>query len=202
LGLAFRNLSYSFSANKNKLVSGTPAFTGSNPAVVTDGNKKGTEALKEQADLGFALLGSLDATQLKKALFSDTAPAEIITFVSKVASISPQTGIKYSELNSKQQQALLGIINSYIDRYTKMFAADMKKEIQQADLNKLSFSWAGSQKRGIGNPHYYRIQGPTILLEYDNTQNNGNHVHAVLRDLKNDFGGDVLLEHYQKEHQQ
>ena len=76
----------------------------------------------------------------------------------------------------------------------------MKKEIQQADLNLLSFSWAGSTKRGIGNPHYFRVQGPTIIIEYDNTQNDGNHVHSVLRDLKNDFGGDLLLEHYRKEH--
>jgi len=195
------HLSYNFAADKNRLVSGTPAFTGSNPGVVLEGDRKGTEALHEQADLGYALLASLDPTQLKKALFSDTAPPEIITFVSKVASINPQTGITYAELAPRQQQLMLSLINSYIERYTKTFAGEMKKEIQLADLNKLSFSWAGSTQRKPGNPHYYRVQGPTFLIEYDNTQNNGNHVHAVLRDLKHDFGGDILLEHYRNDHQ-
>jgi hypothetical protein len=70
------------------------------------------------------------------------------------------------------------------------------KEIEEAGLNNLHFSWAGAQQPGVGNPHYYCIQGPTIIIEYDNTQNNANHVHTVIRDLKNDFGGDQLLEHY------
>jgi len=72
------------------------------------------------------------------------------------------------------------------------------QEIETAGLNNLRFAWAGSQQPGLGNPHYYRIHGPTIIIEYDNTQNNANHVHTVLRDLKNDFGGDELLEHYKR----
>jgi hypothetical protein len=194
------HLSYNFAADKNRLVSGTPAFTGSNPGIVQDGERRGLEALREQAELGYSLLAALDPTQVKKAVYSETAPPDIITFVTKQAEISPQTGIRFSELNSSQQQKLLALINAYINRYTQTFAADMKKEIQQAGLEKLSFSWAGSQKKGVGNPHYFRVQGPTIIIEYDNTQNNGNHVHSVLRDLKNDFGGDILLDHYTKEH--
>ncbi len=76
----------------------------------------------------------------------------------------------------------------------------MLKEIQQAGLNNLRFSWAGAQEPMIGKPHYYRVQGPTIIIEYDNSQNNANHVHTVIRDLKRDFGGDVLLEHYKQSH--
>jgi hypothetical protein len=72
----------------------------------------------------------------------------------------------------------------------------MMKDLETAGLNNLRFGWAGAQQPGIGNGHYYRIQGPTIIIEYDNTQNNANHVHTVIRDLKNDFGGDQLLEHY------
>jgi hypothetical protein len=70
------------------------------------------------------------------------------------------------------------------------------REIEEAGLSNLRFAWAGEQEPGVGHPNYYRIQGPTIIIEYDNTQNNANHVHTVLRDLKNDFGGDELLEHY------
>jgi hypothetical protein len=76
----------------------------------------------------------------------------------------------------------------------------MMKEIEEAGLNNLRFAWAGDQENGRGHPHYYRIQGPTIIIEYDNTQNNANHVHSVIRDLKNDFGSDELLEHYKNKH--
>ena len=88
---------------------------------------------------------------------------------------------------------LLGL---YINRYKKPFATQMMKDLETAGMNRLQFAWAGAQQPGIGNGHYYRIQGPTIIIEYDNTQNNANHVHTVIRDLKNDFGGDQLLEHY------
>lgn len=91
------------------------------------------------------------------------------------------------------------LLSIYIHRYTKLFAETMMKEIESAGLDNLSFAWAGVQKTGVGNPHYYRIQGPTIIIEYDNTQNNANHIHTVIRDLKNDFG-DELLKHYKKSH--
>ena len=109
-------------------------------------------------------------------------------------------GITYAEMNPSQQQLFLQLINIYIQRNTKLFADDMLKEIQQAGLDKLHFAWAGAHEPSIGKAHYYRIQGPTIIIEYDNSQNNANHVHTVLRDLKNDFGGDELLEHYKTSH--
>ncbi len=69
-------------------------------------------------------------------------------------------------------------------------------DLKTAGLENLRFAWAGAQQPGIGNPHYYKIHGPTIIIEYDNTQNNANHVHTVIRELINDFGGDQLLGHY------
>jgi len=93
------------------------------------------------------------------------------------------------------------LVNVYVHRYTKLFADQMLKEIQQAGLDNLRFAWAGFNEPNAGKPYYYRVQGPTIIIEYDNTQNNANHVHSVLRDLKNDFGGDLLLEHYKSDHQ-
>ena len=194
------HLSYSFVADKNKLISGTPAFTGSNPAIVAEGTQAGMEAMKEQSEPAYEFMKALDANQRKKAIISGEAPGEILTFVSRRASVEPQTGIFYNDLQPRQQQLLLSLIDSYIGRYTKLFADQMKKEIQQADLNKLSFSWAGSTEKGIGHPHYYRIQGPTLIIEFDNTQNNGNHIHSVVRDLKRDFGMDPLGEHYKESH--
>ncbi len=195
------HIAFNFSVDKQKLVSGTPGFLGSNPAVVLEGPQKGKQVLKDETEMGFALLHSLTNTQSQKAIVDTGAPKDIISFDSRSALLKDvKVGIGYAELTPVQQQLMLQLINLYIHRFTKLFADDMLKDIQKAGLNKLSFAWAGHTQSGIGNPHYYRILGPTLVIEYDNTQNNANHVHSVVRDLKNDFGGDELLEHYKSAH--
>lgn len=193
------HISFSFSAMNNKLVGGTPGFLGANPATVPSGPHKGKQALKEETEAGFTLLSSLSADQLNAALSKSAAPNEIITFVSRRASINTEEGIKYSELTANQQKLLMNLIKIYIARYTKLFADQMVKEITDAGLEKLRFVWAGATKPE-GKAYYYRIQGPTIIIEFDNSQGNANHIHSVLRDLKNDFGGDELMEHYKRSH--
>ena len=194
------HLSLNFSTKNNQLVAGTPGFYGANPAVVQSGPNKGMQVLKEETEMGYALLQSFSQDQLKKVIFNDDAPADIITFVDRKASIERRVGISYAQMNDQQKQLLLQLIRVYVNRYTKSFADNMLKEIQTAGLDELWFGWAGDTKQGIGHPHYYRIHGPTIIIEYDNTQGRGNHIHSVLRDLQNDFGGDVLLQHYRESH--
>ena len=169
---------------------------GSNPAVVQSGPKKGLEIMKNESSLGFELLHSLTPEQKQKAIFSARAPGDIVTASSRKAMIQTLQGIVYSELNGQQQKTFMQLLGIYIRRYKNPFAATMMKEIENAGLTNLRFAWAGAEEPGIGHPHYYRIQGPTIIIEYDNTQNNANHVHTVVRDLVHDFGGDQLLEHY------
>ena len=192
------HISLNFSAKNNLLVSGTPGFLGTNPAIVLSGPQKGRFILKNETNLGFELLHSLDADQLNKAVIENDAPSEIITEASRKAMIGQPQGILYSELNRSQQEIFIQLLSVYIHRYTRLFAMNMMKEIEKTGLNHLRFAWAGVRQPGIGNPHYYRIHGPTIIIEYDNIQNNANHIHTVIRDLKNDFGGDELLEHYKK----
>ena len=195
------HVSFHFSADKNQLVSGTPGFLGSNPGTVQDGPQKGKQVLKEETALGYALLHSLSAMQLTAALIDTLAPADIKTFISKKAILEKQEGIHYAALTDEQKTLFLQLVKLYVYRYTKLFAEKMLKEIQQAGLDNLSFAWAGyTGAPAIGHPQYYRIQGPTLIVEYDNTQNNANHVHTVVRDLNNDFGGDLLLEHYKASH--
>ena len=191
---------FNFSANDKKLVSGTPGFLGANPAVIQEGSQKGQEVLKEEREEGFALLHALSTDELKKAILDSIAPADIITGTRRKAMIDHSAGLRYSEMTGSQQSQFLQLIGLYVHRFTKLFAQDMLKEIQEAGLNNLCFIWAGYTEPGIGKPHYYRIQGPTIIIEYDNTQNNANHVHTVVRDLQHDFGGDLLLEHYKESH--
>ena len=190
------HIAFNFSSENNQLVSGTPSFLGTNPAIVLSGPEKGKQILKNETELGFALLHSLDSEQMQKALFDNKAPAEIITSADRKAMINDARGINYDRLNKEQQKIFLQLLSVYIHRYTRLFAGSMMKDIEAAGLSNLRFAWAGAQQPGKG--HYYRIQGPGIIIEYDNTQNNANHVHTVIRDLKHDFGGDELLEHYKK----
>jgi hypothetical protein len=194
------HISFNFSTENNRIVSGTPGFLGTNPAIILSGPEKGRHILKDETQLGLAMMLSLDAKQKEKAVIDTRAPSEILTGNSRNAMIDDPKGILYSELNTEQQKLFLQLLSVYIHRYTRLFAMDMMKEIETAGLNNLRFAWAGAQATGPGNPHYYRIQGPTIIIEYDNTQNDANHIHTVVRDLKNDFGGDELMEHYKSGH--
>ncbi len=195
------HITFNFSARNKNLISGTPGFLGTNPGIVLEGPQKGTQILKEEADMGFALLNSLSPDESKKAFVDTTAPNEIITFIKRKANIDTPGGITYAELTASNQQQLLQLVKLYVHRYTKSFADQMLREIQEAGLDNLRFLWVGAKQPEIGKAHYYRIVGPTIIIEYDNSQNNANHVHSVVRDLKHDFGGDELVEHYKKSHE-
>jgi hypothetical protein len=192
------HVSLSFSSFDNRIVSSTPFFFGTNPAVVDMEDFEKRQVLKMEEDLGFALVNSLSAEQLKMARFSDTAPRDIITRNNREADNLEPGGIHFPDLGKTQQDILLRLLGVYMANYEEGFAESFMAKIQKAGIEKLSFAWAGSLKPGAG--HYYRIQNPVVLIEYDNTQNNANHVHAVVRDLTNDFGRDVLQEHYHKDH--
>lgn len=195
------HISFNFSTIHNKIIAGTPGFMGANPAIVLSGPQKGRQILKNETELGFELTQSFTSQQSAKAIISDEVPSDIVTFNNREAIIKNPQGILYAEMNTTQQKILLQLLSVYVNRYTKLFADDMMHEIEEAGLENLRFAWVGSKEHAIGNPYYYRIQGPTVIIELDNTQNNANHVHSVVRDLKHDFGGDELLQHYQEYHQ-
>jgi hypothetical protein len=194
------HISFNFSFNRKMLVSGTPGFMGSNPAIVLNGPMAGKQVLKDESDKGFSLIQSLNEMQLKKAIIDTVAFKDILTFDKRKALIGEPEGIKYSELSKVQQSLMLQLIRVYLHRYRHDFAEKMMMDIQKEGLDNIWFAWAGYTRPEIGKGSYYRVQGPTLVIEYDNTQNNANHVHSVIRDLKNDFGGDILLDHYKKGH--
>ena len=194
------HISFNFSFDKKTLVAGTPGFLGSNPAIVLSGPMAGKQVLKEESDRGFALLYSLSSSQIKKAIIDTVAFPDIQTLNKRNAMLGKPVGIRYSELSKEQQSLLLQLINTYVHRYKHHLAEKMMADVRKGGLENIWFAWAGYTKPVIGKGAYYRIQGPTIVIEYDNTQNNANHVHSVVRDLKHDFGGDLLLEHYKKGH--
>ena len=174
-------------------VASSPMFLGSNPAEVREGAQKGLRVLGEEEDAGRALVQSLSADQLKSAVINVTAPTDILTTNKSDIAPLPDDGILYATLLPAQQQLLRQVIEAYTETMESDVAAERMKVATVAGLDKLRFAWAGSTARG--EKHYYRIQGPTLLIEFDNTQNDGNHVHSVWRDFKGDFGRDLLREH-------
>lgn len=195
------HISFNFSVKDGKIVSGTPAFIGSNPAIVKSGPQQGKQLLKDETELGFAMVGMLSGQQLQSSLLAGAIPGEIITAASRKASLEKKEGLRYADMSAAQKAQLLTLIKCYVYRFTKLFADDMLKAIQAAGLDEIRFAWAGPVTAQEGKAYYYRVQGPGFIIEYDNSQNNANHVHTVMRDLQHDFGGDELLEHYRTSHQ-
>ena len=171
----------------------TPQFLGANPADVRDGPLKGTRALASEEDLGRALVKSFDAGQAAQAVLRKNAPEEILTSDSREAAIQEDKGISYGRLTPEQQGLLLSLIQEYASAQPAAVAQARLARVR-AELPKVKFAWMGGLEKGQG--HYYRIQGSTFLIEYDNTQNNANHIHCVWREFKGDWGKDLLAEHY------
>jgi Protein of unknown function (DUF3500) len=176
-----------------KVVGSTPQFLGANPADVRDGTQKGTRALAQEEDLGRALVTSLKAEQRAEAILSTTAPRDIVTGSSREAAIQEDKGIAYAKLGQEQQGLLLSLIQEYASTQAPAVAQARLARVK-ADLPTVKFAWMGGLEKGQG--HYYRIQGSTFLIEYDNTQNQANHIHCVWREFKGDWGKDLLAEHY------
>ena len=192
------HISINFSTLDGQIVSSTPTFWGSNPAIVRSGRHTGRQILKQESDLGFTLVNSLNEKQQRTAIVSGKAPSEIITGNQRKAQLDEPKGLGYTEMTDQQRKLFMQLLNVYVKNYQLGFSKRLMEKIEKAGIDNLSFAWAGSLQPGAG--HYYRIQGPILLIEYDNTQNNANHVHTVVRDLTDDFGEDILKEHYEKEH--
>ena len=175
------------------LVAGAPTFFGSNPAEVRDGPKKGTRVLALVEDAARSLLESLDSTQRATAIINATAPNDIVTVANvKIDPLSP-VGIPAAALTSNQRALLKALVDVYAGYLADDIAAGRLARIEQAGWDNVAFAWAGALERG--QKHYYRVQGPTFLIEYDNTQTDANHIHSVWRDFQGDFGADLLREH-------
>ena len=198
------HISLNFSSESGKIVSGTPLFFGSNPAIVPDGYPNaGKQILKAEEVLGIEFLKSMTAAQKAKAIVSDKCPGDILSYNSPhfAKFDSLKAGISYKEFSKDQQIQLLAIIGHYLKRYQLGFANEFMEKIEKAGLDNLTFTWMGAQEAKIGNGgHYYRIQNSVVFIEYDNQQNNANHIHTVIRDLTNDFGENMLGKHYKAEH--
>jgi hypothetical protein len=198
------HLSVRFSSLTGRVVETSPLFFGSNPGEVrAEVPQKGRRVLSKETDLAFTLLESLTPEQRQRAVLTPKAYPEIVTGNQRRASLERMDGLALSEMNAKQRPLFMALLQTYLNNYRVTLAKQQLEKLQKGGLDSLRFAWAGdlTPQLGEGKGWYYRIHGPTILIEYDNTQTNANHVHTVVRDLTNDFGEDMLREHYaQKKH--
>jgi hypothetical protein len=183
----------------NGQIASSPNFFGANPAEVKEGPRAGLRALMREEDLGRALVQSLDPAQRDIAIVDKTAPKDIITFDSRKAALNGQpNGLPFSTMTAKQKDILTDLVTEYAANFPPQIAG-LRLEQFRASQARLFFAWAGGIEKG--QPHYYRVQTPVFLIEYDDTQNDANHIHSVWRDFDGDFGVDLLARHYQASHQ-
>ena len=182
-----------------RVIGSSPSFLGANPAVVPAGPRAGSRVLTGEESLARDLLAVLSPTELATVVVDADAPSEILT--SNAARADPRhvpRGLAYADMEIVARAGLERLVRYYLDRAAPEIAADDWGRAVVDGLPDTSFAWAGSTELGHG--HYYAVLGPRLLIEYDNTQNGANHIHAVWRDLANDWGEDVLAAHYRGAH--
>ena len=176
----------------------TPFFTGASPATVVSGKREGLRVLGVEEDMARALFLSLDPDQRTQALIDEDAPRDILTGWDSEVELACCEGLAAKDLSQGQRQELELLVMRVVEKLNPELTTGLISRMQSAGLEKLHFAWAGSVERGQG--HYFRVHGPSLLIEYDNTQHNANHVHMVLREPGLDFGGDPLRAHISAAH--
>ena len=173
-----------------------PFFFGSNPAEVPQGEKKGLRVLLAEEDLARQLLIGLTPDQKAKAVINTEAPNDILTRNAPKVEFEAVEGLAVETMQTQQRELLMQLVHEYINRLPEEIAEIEHRKLREGSVNDIHFAWAGGEARRM--PHYYRLHGPFFFVEYDNTQNDANHIHSVWRHIADDFGADLLRLHYHK----
>lgn len=182
-----------------RVISATPSFLGANPATIAYGGVPVIRPLALEEELARAFIESLDEGSRARAVVAEEAPADIRTRAQpRVEEAIEPLGIAAADLDDASMELLRRLVTYYIERLPDDLARDQTVVLDDAAFERMSFAWEGSVARS--RPHYYRVQAPGLLIEYDNTQNDANHIHSVWRSPERDFGGDVLARHYRAHH--
>ena len=181
----------------------TPSFFGADPSETQVGPMAGFRPLRDEEDIARELVRSLTPSQREVAIVSNTAPNDIFSTNANKAKADWEAwrntlrpaGLKVAEMNEPQKVLAHRLVDEIVERYRPEISDAYRQSI---DVDELSFAWMGSIERR--DKHYYRLQGGDFMFELDNAQDNGNHIHSVWRNPTDDFGDDLLAEHYQLSH--
>ena len=176
-------------------VAATPAFFGANPETVTGPHKHaGLRVLKAEGVLAFELLSGLAGDLRRRAVLADSSPGDIVAGPGRERSVREIKGLPVAAMTSTQRGVVENLLNAYLGNMSPEIAGHELARVREAGWDALHFSWAGATEPGL--PHYYRLHGPTVLIEYDNTQGGATHVHSVWHNPADLFGEDKLKRHY------
>ena len=188
------HLSLNFTLAPGRPVAVTPAFMGANPALVPQGPLKGLRTLAEEQDLALALARSVDTGLRRRLVIAGNSLGDIVSGPGRGESLKTLVGVALGELNAEQRALALRLIEVYARNMQAEMAEEYLRRLRDDGIERVHFAWAGPID--TRHAHYYRLHGPTLLIEYDNSQNDANHIHSVWHDPQNDFGADLLRAHY------
>ena len=194
------HLSLNFTLVPGRPVAMTPAFFGANPAEVPSGPQKGQRVLAAEQDLGRALARSLGEAQRARGIIAAQALGDIVSGPGRGDSLAAPAGLALADMSGDQRAQALRLVEEFARNMRAELADQELSRMRQAGVEQIRFAWAGPLEPG--KAHYYRLHGPTLLIEYDNTQNDANHIHSVWHDPRRDFGLDLLRAHYLHGHHQ
>ena len=186
------HLSLNFTVNGNSLAV-TPMFVGADPAEYPIGTDAGWRVLGQEEDLGIMLLQSMSAEQKKLAIKTEAPPKDIFTSTNSGLRLVEKWGIPVSKMRAEQKQLVKRIVQEYSNNLDIEEATAHRKSFDSKELDQIYFGWMGSEKES--EHHYYIVNAPSFLIEFDNM---GNHIHMIWHEKGNDFGEDLLKEHYQQ----
>ena len=192
------HLSLNFTLAAGNRIAVTPAFMGANPAEVRTGPLKGLRALGREQDLGRTLAQGMNPEQRRRMVIAARSLGDIVSGPSRSESLGAPAGVPGADLDLAQRQLLMQLVEEYARNVRGDLAEVELRRVREAGVEGLHFAWAGPIEPGHG--HYYRVHGPSVLIEFDNTQNDANHIHSVWRNPATDFGADLLRAHYEHGH--
>ena len=193
------HLSINFTFVNDKL-SVTPFFIGTDPAEYMNSEYAGWRVLGQEEDLGLKLINLMTPAQQKKATMSKEVPGDIITAAESGKRLVDNWGVLGSEMTEEQRAVMLYIIREFVFNMEYDKAVIEYNKILKAGVDKIYFGWIGEYEEK--KAHYYVINGPTFLIEFDNNggpRKSANHIHAIWREKGNEYGEDVLRKHYLSE---
>jgi hypothetical protein len=193
------HLSLNFTLVPGRPIAVTPAFMGANPATVRTGPKTGLRTLEHEQDLGLALARAIDPGLRGRFVIAGSSLGDVVSGPGRRELFDkPPAGVPLGTLTGDQRALAVRLIETYAGNMRAEMAEEELRRMRAAGIEALHFAWAGPIDPA--RPHYYRIHGPTLVIEYDNSQNDANHIHSVWHDPVNDFGADLLRAHYRHGH--
>src|SRR5262245_25517623 len=192
------HLSLNFTLVPGKPVAMTPAFFGANPADVPSGPERGLRALAAEQDMARSLVQGLSEAQRARTVIAAQSLGDIVSGPGRADSLGSPTGLALADMSGDQRAQAVRLVEEYAHNMRAELVEQELSRMREADPLRIRFAWAGPIEPG--KAHYYRLHGPTLLIEYDNSQNDANHVHSVWHDPRRDFGLDLLKAHYDHGH--